>query len=79
MGVAMSIQLGSPRFRLWLTDAWPIVRGGLFVAAAAFVGSVGAPLIGVTVDHFPLLDVLAGLAGAGLVALQQFLSDNSKG
>ena len=73
-----AIRDGSPPFRLWLNDVWPIVRKGLFVAAAAFIGAVASPLFGVTVEHVPMLTLLSGSFGAAMDAVVKFLTDQSK-
>lgn len=73
-----AIRDGSPRFSLWLSDVWPIVRKGLFVAAAAFVGAVAAPVFGVTVDHVPMLAIVSGAVGSTIDAVVKFLTDQSK-
>lgn len=69
------IRKGSPRFRLWANDLPPILIGGSKAAAVAFLASVTAPLIGVTISHFGWFSAFAGAVGALSLALQKFLSD----
>jgi hypothetical protein len=69
---------GSPRFSLWLNDAWPILKRGFFGASAAFITLALAPLVGITVDHFQLFSFVAASVSTALATAVRWFDDNSK-
>lgn len=76
---SMPYQFGSPRFKLWLADAGPILKRGAFAALAAFLAQGVAPLVGVTAEHSAAFAAVAGLVGLGVQAAIEFVKDKSKG
>jgi hypothetical protein len=68
----------SPRWRLYLSDAIPVIQRGGWGALAGFLGVAGLALVGITFNHFPELSCASGLALAGVEALRRFATDHVK-
>lgn len=68
----------SPRWRLYLADAMPILARGGWGALAGFLGVAGLALVGITISHYPELGFASGLSLAGVEALRRFASDHVK-
>ncbi len=70
---------GSPKFKLFASDAAPILKKGGFAALGAFVTVGLVPLLPVAVSYWPVVALLGSAISGGLVMLAQWASDNSKG
>ena len=70
---------GSPKFKLFASDALPIVKKGGWAALGAFITVGVVPLLPVAIAHWPILAIAGAAISAGLAAVVQWASDNSKG
>lgn len=74
--------MGSPSFRIWWSDAWPILKRSLLgigaAAATAFLGTLMSPEFQATItNNFGQLVGGAIVAVIGVVGTHRFVSDNS--
>lgn len=72
--------MGSPKFKLFWSDAAPILKKGGWGALGAFLTVGVMPLLPIAAGYWP---VVIGATGAlittGLAAVVQWANDNSKG